>query len=81
MAKNTSGLFKTQNNAQILPKQLKQLWKSPENDLFDPKNGQKRPLQTAKVSKVLTENLDFVGHYIYINIPSWNYTHKEAPKA
>ena len=30
--------------------------------VFDPKNGQKWPLKSAKMSKILTKNLDFRGH-------------------
>ena len=60
-AENTpkSRPFKVKNNAQTLPKQLR---KSPENDFFDPQNGQKLPLKTAKMSQNLTKNLNFLGH-------------------
>ena len=44
--------FKVEKNALILPKQL---WKSPENDFFDPQNGQKLPLKIAKISQFVTE--------------------------
>ena len=47
------------NTSQTTPKQLR---KSPENDFFDPKYGQKWPLKTVKMSKILTENLDYWGH-------------------
>ena len=44
--------FKAKNNAQ----------KSPENDFFDPQKGQKWPLKTAKMSKILTLIFYFRGH-------------------
>ena len=47
------------NTSQTNPKQL---WKSPENDFFDPEIGQKWPLKTAKVGKIVTENIDFWDH-------------------
>ena len=51
--------FKVENNAQTLPKQLS---KSPKNDFFDPQNGQKWPLKSAKMTKILTQNLKYRGH-------------------
>ena len=49
--------FKVENNAQTLPKQLqKKLWKSPENDFFDPQNGQITDVNLAK-------SVDFWVHF------------------
>ena len=55
VVKSTNGLFKTENKAQTLPKRR-------EIDFFDAQNGQKWPLKSAKMSKILTQNLDFRGH-------------------
>ena len=51
------------SRSKTMPKRfLKELWKSSENDSFDPQNGQKWPLKTAKMSKFLIENFNFRGH-------------------
>ena len=51
------------NNAQTLPKQLQNNFEKVQKiDFFDPQNGQKWPLKSAKMSKILTQNLSFQGH-------------------
>ena len=58
-----SGPFKYENNAQTLLKQLQNNFEKVQKSTFlTPQNGQKRPLKSAKMSKILTQNLSFQGH-------------------
>ena len=58
-----SGPFKVENNAQTLPKQLQNnCEKVQKMTFFSPKMVKYWPLKTAKLGKILTENLDFRGH-------------------
>ena len=57
-----AGLLSPKKGRNTFQTTLKQLWKSREIDFFDPQNGQKLPLKSAKKSKFLTQNLNFRCH-------------------
>ena len=55
--------FKTENKAQTLSKQVQKNFEKVEKSIFfDHQNGQKSPLESAKMNRFSTQNLNIRGH-------------------